>query len=295
MRYLHDLGLTAEHIWALVRMLAIVLAAVIAHLAAARATARLRDTMLAAMRRRAQGGNGELEKRAATLSGVVRKAAAAAIWLMAGLSIPKQFGFDLTPVLAGLGVGGLAVGLGVRTFIEDVVSGAILLLENQIRVGDVCEINGQRGFVAEVNLRTTVLRSGDGTVHVFPNGSIRRLANVTRGFSCFVLDLPVSRREDPDRVMALVREEAARLSADPPFAPLILEPLEMLGVDQFTASAMVVRARLKTQPGQQLRVGRELNRRLKRRFDELGIRFPLPSRTLYFGEAADPLRAIRTQ
>lgn len=295
MRYLHDLGLTAEHAFAAARALAILLAAVVAHMAAARAMDRVRRAMLAAMRRRARARNGELEKRAGTLAGVLRKAAAAAIWLLAGLSIPKQFGFDLTPVLAGLSVGALAVGLGARTFIEDVISGAILLLENQIRVGDVCEVNGQRGAVAEVNLRTTVLRSGDGTVHVFPNGSIRRLANVTRGYSCFVLDLPVSRREDPDRAMALVCEEAAKLAGDPQFAPLILEPLEMLGVDQFTASAMIVRARLKTQPGQQVRVGRELNRRLKRRFDELGIRFPLPSRTLYFGEAADPLRAVRTQ
>lgn len=295
MRHLHDLGLTSEHAFAAARALAILLAAAVAHMAAARGMERLRNAMLAAMKRRAQASHGELEKRAATLAGVLRKAAAAVIWLMAGLSIPKQFGFDLTPVLAGLGAGGLAVGLGARTFIGDVLSGAFLLFENQIRVGDVCEINGQRGFVAEVNLRTTMLRSGDGTVHVFANGSIRRLANVTRGFSCFVLDLPVGLHEDPDRVMALVREVSATLEEDAGFGPLILEPLEMMGVDRFGATAMIVRARLKTQPGQQMRVGRELNRRLKHRFDELGIRFPRPSRTLYFGEAAGPVRAPRTQ
>jgi len=284
------LRLTPGQILALVRAGLILAGALLAHLAAARLVAQLRERSYAMMSRREGAHPGELRKQADTLAGIAGKGLRMVIWLAAALAALRQLGFDMTPVLASAGVAGLAIGLGARTLVRDVVSGAFLLVENQIRVGDVAEINGQRGMVAEMNLRTTVLRSGDGVVHVFENGLITRLANVTRGFSCFVLDVPVSLREDPDRVLQLLREVGEELRQEEAWAGAVLEPMEILGLDRFEASSMVLRARLRTAPGQQLRAGRELNRRLKRRMDDAGIRFALPHRTLYFGEASPPLK-----
>ncbi|MBE7540740.1 MAG: mechanosensitive ion channel family protein [Bryobacteraceae bacterium] len=277
----------------LLRAISLAAAAALSHWMAVRLITRLRRHSLRVMRRGRPAPNAELEKRADTLAGIARKIAITTIWLLAGLSIPRQFGFDLSPVLAGLGIGGLALGLGARSFIEDTLTGIFLLLENHIRAGDVCEINGRRGAVEDIRLRTTVLRSGDGALHTFSNSSIRRLSNVTRGYSCFLLDLPVSRSHDPDLLIAELQAVAATLLDDPEFAPLLLEPLEVLGLDHFTPSAMILRARLKTLPGQQMRAGRELQRRIKLRFDALGIRFPLPARSWTFGAAAPPIKAIR--
>ncbi|HRJ21178.1 MAG TPA: mechanosensitive ion channel family protein [Bryobacteraceae bacterium] len=278
---------------ALLRALFLLAAAALSHWMAVRLITRLRRHSLRVMRRGRPAPNVELEKRADTLDGIARKIATTTIWLLAALSVPRQFGFDLSPVLAGLGIGALALGLGARSFIEDTITGIFLLLENHIRAGDVCEINGQRGAVEDIRLRTTVLRSGDGALHTFPNSSIRRLSNVTRGYSCFLLDLPVSRLHDPDLILAELQDVAATLLHDPEFAPLLLEPLEVLGLDRFTPSTMILRARLKTLPGQQMRAGRELQRRIKIRFDALGIRFPLPARTWTFGAASPPIKAIQ--
>jgi moderate conductance mechanosensitive channel len=280
---------------ALLRAAFLLLAAAFAHWAAIRLVARLRRHSLLLMRRGRPAPDTELEKRADTLAGVARKIAVSSIWLLAALSLPRQFGFDLSPVLAGLGIGALALGLGARSFIEDTITGVFLLLENHIRAGDVCEINGQRGAVEDIRLRTTVLRSGDGALHTFPNSSIRHLANVTRGYSCFLLDLPVARCQDPDTVLAELHAVAATLLDDPEFAPLLLEPLEILGLDHFTPSAIILRARLKTLPGQQMRAGRELQRRIKLRFDALGIQFPLSVRSWTFGAATPPIKAVLKQ
>jgi small conductance mechanosensitive channel len=163
-----------------------------------------------------------------------------------------------------------------------------MLVENQIRVGDVAQINGTGGLVEEVNLRTTVLRGLDGTVHVFPNGTVSTLSNMTRGFSFHVFELGVAYKEDTDRVVDVIREVGGRMREEEPFQTVILEPAEVLGVDKFDDSAVVIKGRLKTQPGQQWMVGREFNRRIKKRFDELGIEIPFPHRSIYFGEASAP-------
>ncbi len=251
---------------------------------------RLRERAVAVMRRHAEVPNIELEKRAATLSSIFRKTVAVLIWIAAAVMCLREAGFDIGPILAGAGVAGLAVGFGAQNLVRDVISGLFLLVENQIRVNDVVVINGTGGLVEEINLRTTVLRSLDGTVHIFPNGAITTLSNKTREYSYYVFDVGVAYKEDTDRVVEVLREVGRELMEDPDYAPLVLEPLEVLGLDKFADSAVIIKARIKTLPIQQWKVGREMNRRIKKRFDELGIEIPFPHMSLYFGEASKPLR-----
>jgi small conductance mechanosensitive channel len=213
-------------------------------------------------------------KRAATLTGILRTIAFTAIWTIVIIESLQFVGLDIAPILAGAGILGLAVGFGAQNLVRDVISGFFILIENQIRVNDVAIINGTSGLVEEINLRTTVLRSQDGVVHVFPNGAITTLSNMTREYSFYVLDLNVAYKEDSDAVVSALRDVAESLRADHEFGVLILEPLEVLGIERFTDTAMVVRARIKTVPMQQWTVGRELNRRIKKHFDEIGIDAP---------------------
>jgi len=246
---------------------------------------RVHTSTVALMARHAGGPSGELEKRANTIVGIVRRTAVVLIWSVAMVMALREVGFDITPILAGAGVVGLAVGFGAQNLVRDVISGFFMLVENQIRVNDVAVINGTGGLVEEINLRTTVLRSQDGGVHVFPNGTVTTLANLTREFSYYVFDVGVAYREDTDRVTAVLKEIGEELRGEPEFAPLILEPLDVLGVDRFADSAVILRARIKTLPMRQWTVGREMNRRIKRRFDELGIEIPFPQRTVHVGHA----------
>jgi small-conductance mechanosensitive channel len=164
--------------------------------------------------------------------------------------------------------------------VRDVISGFFLILEDQVRVGDVAAINGVAGSVEALNLRTIVLRDGEGTVHVFPNGAIQTLANRSKDFSYYVIDLGISYREDPDRVTAVLREIGAEMQADPLYAPWILEPLEVQGVDSFGDWSMILKMRIKTVPLKQWDVGREFRKRLRRRFEQEGIQIPFPERVV---------------
>lgn len=251
----------------------------------------LRVHLIDVMERGAGGAPDELEKRATTLIGMIRRITVLAVWVVAVVMALRSLGFDVGPILAGAGVVGLAVGFGAQNLVRDVITGLFMLIENQIRVNDVAIINGTGGRVEEVNLRTTVLRSLDGTVHVFPNGTINTLSNMTREYSYHVFDLGVAYKEDVDRVMEVISAVGRELQNTDPYSEYIIEPLEILGVDKFADSAVVIKGRIKTQPVQQWMVGREFNRRIKRRFDEEGIEIPFPHRSLYFGEAARPFRA----
>ena len=231
-----------------------------------------------------------IKKRTATMTAILRTLAGVAVWSIAIVMSLREAGFDIGPLLAGAGIAGIAIGFGAQSLVKDIVTGAFMLLEDSVRVGDVVQINGQGGLVEEINLRTTVLRSLDGTVHVFPNGSVQTLANMTKRFAYYVFDMGVAYKEDTDRVAEVMKEVAAQLLEDPEYRPLILEPLEILGVDKFADSAVIIKARIKTLPIQQWKVGRELNRRFKKRFDELGIEIPFPHQSLYFGEASRPFR-----
>lgn len=223
-------------------------------------------------------------KRANTLTHVIRDVARVVVLTVGGMMILSELGVDLKPILAAAGLGGLAVGFGAQSLVKDVISGFFILLEDSIRVGDVVEIAGVGGLVEEVKLRTITLRDLSGNVHVVPNGVIDKVKNMTKLYAFYLFNVGVAYREDVDEVMGVLREIAEEVRRDPQFADDILEPLEMLGVDQFADSAVVIKCRIKTQPIKQWRVGREMNRRIKKTFDAKGIEIPFPHQTIYWGE-----------
>ena len=226
----------------------------------------------------AHGGTGaeERTRRVQTLARITRKTVSILVTATAVLMILREAGIDITPVLTGAGVAGLAVGFGAQTLVRDVISGFFLLLEDQVRVGDVAIVNGQGGLVEEINLRTIVLRDVEGTVHVFPNGEVKTLANRSKDFSFYVLDVPIRSDEDADRVIQILRDVAAALVAEQPYAAHVLEPLEVFGVDSFGGGHMVVRARLKTLAQHQWEVGRELRKRVAGAMANAGIPLATP-------------------
>jgi small-conductance mechanosensitive channel len=230
------------------------------------------------------------KKRAATLSAILRTIALAFIWAVIIVETLAQVGVDIRPVLAGAGIIGLAVGFGAQNLIRDLISGFFIILEDQIRIGDVAIINGTGGLVEAITFRTITLRDFSQVVHIFPNGAINTLSNMTKGWSAFVLDMGVAYKEDTDRVAEVMKRVGEELRQDPLFGEKILEPLELIGVDNFADSAVVIRVRIKTKPIEQWNVGREYRRRLKKAFDAEGIEIPFPHRSLYVGEACGPLK-----
>ena len=232
----------------------------------------------------------EIEKRVQTVGNLLKKVIFVSIWLVAAMMVIKELGFDVKPILAGAGIIGLAVSFGAQNLVRDIISGLFIIIENQIRVGDVAIINGTGGLVEAINLRTTVLRGLDGTVHIFPNGTINTLSNMTHEYSYYVFDIGVAYKEDVDRVMEILKEIGNEIMQDEYYRSLIIEPLEIWGVDKFADSAVIIKARIKTLPIKQWKVGREINRRIKKRFDEEGIEIPFPHHSLYAGEASKPFR-----
>jgi len=210
-------------------------------------------------------------KRARTVSGLVQNALTALVIGIAGLMVLHELQVDIIPILTGAGVVGLAVGFGAQTLVKDLIAGFFLTLENQVRVGDVVDINGTGGLVEEINLRTIVLRDADGAVHVFPNGSVERLSNRTKDYAYAVVDVGVAYSENVDQVMALLREIGASLASDPTFGPNLLEPVQVLGIDSFEDARLIIKARIKTLPLKQWDVGREFRRRIAATFAERGI------------------------
>ena len=218
----------------------------------------------------------ERGKRARTLGSVVQNVTTALVIGIALLMVLGEFQLNIGPVLTGAGIAGLAVGFGAQTLVRDIISGFFVILEDQVRVGDAAAINGAEGVVEAINLRTIVLRDIEGTVHVFPNGAINTLANRSKDFSYYVVDLAVSYYEDTDRIAAVVHDVGASLEADPVFGPSILEPIEILGVDAFGEWSVKMKARIKTVPLKQWVVGRELRRRIVKAFAEHGFTIPFP-------------------
>jgi small conductance mechanosensitive channel len=246
------------------------------------------ETFLLTMRKDEDKNRLDAEKRVKTLTGLLRTICLTLLWVVAVVMTLDQVGLDITPILASAGIVGLAVGFGAQNLVRDIISGFFMILENQVRIGDVAVVNGTGGLVEAISFRTITLRDLTGTVHIFPNGTITTLSNMTKDWSFYVMDIGVAYKEDTDHVSAVMKEVGKALQEDPEIGPKILEPIEILGVDQFGDSAVVIKARLKTLPIEQWAVGREYRRRLKKAFDEKRIEIPFPHRTLYMGEASRP-------
>jgi len=212
------------------------------------------------------------------------------------LTVLSQLGIDISPLLAGAGVVGLAIGFGAQTLVKDVITGAFILFEDTVNVGDVATINGTGGLVEGMTIRTIRLRDLSGTVHTIPFGSINAISNLTKDYSYYLLDIGVAYRENTDEVLSVMRAVFEDLRQDAAYSSFIIGDFEVLGVDRFADSAVYVRARIKTIPIKQWDVGREYNRRLKLKFDELGIEIPFPHHTIYFGAdkqgKAPPVRFV---
>ena len=222
----------------------------------------------------------ERAKRARTLGTVLTNITTVVVLLIAALMVLREFHVDISPALTGAGIVGVALGFGAQTLVRDMIGGFFLILENQIRVGDIAAINGIGGLVEAINLRTTVLRDEEGTVHVIPNGGINTLANRSLHFSYYVVNLPLAYGEDTDQATALLREIADGMLGEDEYKPFMLEPLEVIGVDAFEENAVRLKVKIKTAPQKQWFVGREFRRRINQALQERGIEMWSPQRTV---------------
>jgi small-conductance mechanosensitive channel len=236
----------------------------------------------------------ESKKRAKTLTSVIQNFLVILVLVIAAITLIGQLGIEIAPLLATAGIAGVAIGFAGQSLIKDIINGFFLLLWDQVRVGDVVQISDKSGLVEMINLKMTVLRDLAGNVHYIPNGSIDVVTNMTKDYSRYVFEIGVAYREEVDEVIDIIREVDSELRKDPDFEKDILEPIEIFGLDKFADSAIIIKARTTTEPLQQWRIGREFNRRLKKRFDEKDIEIPFPHTTLYMGQDkkgnAPPLR-----
>lgn len=245
-------------------------------------------------------GNLLYSNRARTLVSMARNLAVTLLLAIGIVEALSELGVNANALLAGAGVVGLAIGFGSQRLVQDLITGLFILVSDTVRVGDVVDLGGKAGVIEAISMRTVTLRDYNGNVHTIPYSSIDVVTNMTKDFSFAVYDLGVAYKEDTDRVIEVLRELDAQLRREWPYRRLILEPIEIAGVDAFRESAVIVKARSKVRAGEQWKVGREFNRRLKKRFDELGIEIPGPRQTIYFGndgrgkappEAIEALRA----
>jgi small conductance mechanosensitive channel len=212
------------------------------------------------------------KQRVRALGAILRSASSIAIFSIAGFVILGDLGINLAPLLASAGVVGVAIGFGAQNLVRDVISGFFLILEDQVRIGDLARINGVAGTVEQINLRTIVVRDGEGAVQVFPNGTITALANLSKQFAYAVVDVRIAYSENMDRVIGTMREVGASMERDPLWGALLLAPLDVLGVESLSDGAATVRVKFKTQPLNQGRVANELRRRLMIAFVGRGIK-----------------------
>ena len=222
--------------------------------------------------RRHAAGDLEWQRRAATLSGILTSMVTATVGFVAILMMLRELTIDILPILTGAGIAGLAIGFGAQNLVRDVISGFFLILEDQVRIGDLARINGVAGMVEQINLRTIVVRDGEGAVQVFPNGTITALANLSKQFAYAVVDVRIAYSENMDRVMGTMREVGASMERDALWGTLVLAPLDILGIESLADGAATVRVKFKTQPLNQGKVANELRRRLMSTFVGRGIK-----------------------
>jgi small-conductance mechanosensitive channel len=282
-----DLGLGQAASWAKPVMsgLTVLLILVLAFLS----LAAVRRFIVASHKRLAERAEGpEERKRIETLERVFGYIASVVVTVVAFMLVLSELGISIAPILATAGVAGLAVGFGAQSLVKDYFTGFVMLIENQIRVGDVVDVAGKVGAVEELTLRYVRLRDYEGSVHYVPNGAIITVTNRSRLFAFAVLDIGVAYKEDIEKVCRVMKETATSLRAEANWAEKILDDLDIAGVDQWADSAVVIKCRLKTVAQEQWGVRRAFLGRLKNAFDQAGIEIPFPHRTVYTLPAQEP-------
>ncbi len=224
------------------------------------------------------------DSRVETLLPVIRNIMLAIFSIIFALVLLSELGIDIVPLLAGAGVMGVALGFGAQALVQDFLTGIIVVFEDIFQVGDVIKVGDRVGIVERITLRKVQIRDLDGTVHTIPFSEVAVIDNYTKVFSYYLFEVGVAYREDVDEVIACLREIDEDMRKDDEYGKHILEPLEILGVDKFADSAVIIKARTKTAPMEKWYVGREFNRRMKIHFDANNIEIPFPHQTLYFGE-----------
>ncbi len=222
-----------------------------------------------------------------TLIRIVAGTLAMLVWVMAGMMVLHEIGFDIGPLLATAGVAGIAIGLGGQTLIRDILAGLFIILENQMRIGDVVRLtgaSGASGVVENITLRMTTLRDQDGTEHFVPNSEIKSVANLSKGFARVNITVGIGYDANLDKVIETVNRVGVELAADPQFRDSILTPPQFLRVDDFGETALVIRILGDTKPAKQWEIAGELRKRLKIAFDAAEIMLPRVQRFLHASE-----------
>lgn len=258
------------------RIVLIVVGALLLRRVLTGALARFERTVQAA----GNNDQAERQKRARTLASVLRSLGLVAIVVAASLMVLAELGVDIAPLLAGAGILGLALGLGAQSLVRDLMGGFFILVEEQFHVGDVVAIGAITGTVERMTLRATYLRDLDGSLHLIPNGEVRIVSNLTRGWSRAVVDVTVPSQSDTGQLIALLEDVCRLAAADTSLAALLPEPPTVLGVEALDAATVRLRLMAKTPPGKQWEVGRMLRLRIKERLDAEGISETLPRQVI---------------
>jgi moderate conductance mechanosensitive channel len=230
------------------------------------------DHMQFKLSRRHAATDLEWQRRAATLGGILTSMVSTLVAFVAILMLLRELSVDVLPLLTGAGIAGLAIGFGAQNLVRDIISGFFLILEDQVRVGDLARVNGVSGVVEQINLRTIVVRDGEGAVQMFANGTIATLANLSKQFAYAVVDVKVAYTENIDRVIGTAREVGASMEKDAMWAPILLAALEVVGIESLADGAATLRVKFKTLPLNQGKVANELRRRLMSAFVGRGIK-----------------------
>ena len=228
------------------------------------------------------------EQRTRTLLSLLRSIGIVVVSVLTTFMVLGALGVNVGPLLAGAGVIGLAISFGAQSLVKDVISGLFILFENQFGVGDIIRVEGVAGAVERMTLRVVVLRDAHGVVHVVPNGQITKVSNLTRSWARVVLDVGVAYREEPDRVIGVMKAVGQEMYEDDAWKGSFIDPPEVPGVESFMDSAVTIRIVAKVLPLKQWEVARELRKRLKVRFDREEIEIPFPHQTVYWGHGQNP-------
>ena len=222
----------------------------------------------------------EFEQRIETITSVFTATVGVIIWILVSFIILSELGINITPILTGAGIAGLAIGFGAQNLVRDIISGVFILLENQYSKGDVVKIADIAGLVEDINLRRTVLRDLDRIVHHIPNGEIKAASNFTQEYSKINLNVEVSYETNLDHAIKVINEVGQKLAKDKEFGPMIKEAPSVLRIDSLAESGIEIKIVGVTRPIKQWDVMGELRKRVKEAFDREGIEIPYPHRVV---------------